>query len=207
MAEDDRWADYRLPMALIPPIPVQEEQAEAQRLPGAETVEAPAAPYAVPAGTGVEDTAKVPAEAGTSTQVPVGPDVGSGAGNERHEHYWIHTTTETIERGNADGEAWSMLLQDGKPQQVFGLNDLRTRACIAPAAEATGPVYFGKRDRINGSDPASAFWIASGGALEVRSRNEWWVLFAPGDGSTCRLSVVEWKSEPTEGTLGKQTSG
>jgi hypothetical protein len=204
---DDPWAEYRQPVSLIPPIPVQEAEAEAQTLSGAQTVEAPAAPYAVPAVTGISDTEAVPAEAGSSTHIPSEPPSKSGAGDEKHEHYWIHTVTETVDRGNYDGEAWSILLSDGKPQQVFGLNDLRSRACIWPAAEATGPVYFGKRDRINGTNPESAAWLASGSAMEVRSRNEWWVLFAPGDGSTCRLSVVEWKSEPAESVLGKQTRG
>jgi hypothetical protein len=97
-------------------------------------------------------------------------------------------------------------LQDGKAQQVFGLNDLRSRATIAPAAEATGPVFFGKRDRINGAAPETAFHVASGAALDVRSRNEWWVLFAPGDGSTCRLNVIEYRSEPAEAALARQTS-
>jgi hypothetical protein len=209
---DDPWKEWRQEVAVIPPIPVQEAEAEAKRLKGAETVEAPAAPYSVPAETGISDEEKVTGVAGSSVQVASGPDVKSAAGSEKHEHYWIHTVTETIDRGFYDGEAHTIPLKDGDAYQVFGLDDLRVRATliIAPKTTAEGtpsvPVYFGKRDVINGTAPETGLQLAAGSAIDVRSRNEWWVLYAPGDGSVLNLGVIQYKSEPTEGTLARQTT-
>lgn len=206
----DPWAEWRQPVAQIPPIPVQEAEAESQPLEGAATVEAPQSPYAVPKTTGIndQDDQRQLGEAGDSHQIPTGPDIGTEVG-ATNEHYWIHTVTETIERGNADGEAYSVELTANKPYRVFGLNDLRTRATIAVASGADGYVAFGKRDRINSDSPQTGFRIASGAALDVRSRNEWWCVFLPSgdDGMTLLINVIEYRSEVAEEVLGSQANG
>lgn len=199
----------KLDVALIPSIPVQESEAESQVLSGAATVESPAAPYAVPKTTGPddEDTQSL-AGAGSSDQVPTGPKIETGAGDEKHEHYWIHTVTETIDRGNADFEAYNIPLTVGLgPVRIFGLDDLRNRADIIVTAASEGAsVYFGKRDRITSDNPQTGFLLTTGAEYAFRSRQEAFIVVVGSD-ATATVQVCEYKSEPTDSTLGKQAKG
>lgn len=180
--------------ALIPSLPEQEADAESLPLPGAPDVRAQAGPaqFDPPDPVHAEDQ-------NVSNQIPTGPSIQKGTGDEKHEHYWIHTVTETIERGYYDFEAFSVPLSEDNAYQLFGLDDLRNRATILVVSISDGAeIYFGKRDRIDGSDPSTGFPLVQGSSLDYRSRNEAWIICT---GGTAVIGVIEYHGEPTSDTL------
>jgi hypothetical protein len=180
-------------IALVPSLPDQESDAETGPLPGTPDVWQQAGP----ADTPKPDPVAV--KGGASSQVGTGPDIEKDGGDAKHEHYWIHSVQETIERGYADFEAYSLQCAEGAPQQIFGLDDLRNRATIALISTSSGAVtvYFGKRDRIKGADPTTALPIT--GVLDYRARAEAYIVAI---GGSAVIGVIEYHGEPTSDTLG-----
>ena len=197
-------ADWgKLEVAQIPPIVEQEAEAESLELPGAATVESPWTPYSVPKVPASPEK-EVDAEGGDSNQVPWQGRSDEGAAGVRHLHYWVHTITETVERGNADFESVNYPLAEGVPVQVFGLDDLRSRATIIlNAVDDDTTVYFGDRDVINGSAPqTTGIWLNSVRiSYDYRARKEAWAVAV---GGNAQLGTIAYKSEPTSGTLGRE---
>ena len=158
----------------------------------------------------------VDAQGGDSQQVQSQPTKVRTGDSETHEHYWIHTVTENIERGNAEFVSFTMPLPHGVPIRLFGLNDLRTRANIGivnttmngPELGAGLAVYFGDRDMIEGAAPQVAFQIGLTGLHEYRSRKEAFIVNLASDELTLSVTVMEYTSERSEDVLGaKKAAG
>lgn len=207
---------------LVPPIAVQEADAEALTLPGAANVTTDLNAESGTAGASVtpEPPDHVDAQGGDSQQVQSQPTKVRTGDSETHEHYWIHTVTENIERGNAEFVSFTMPLPSGVPIRLFGLNDLRTRATVnivvldqsVPVLGAGLKVYFGDRDMIEGSAPQVAFQIGLIGTHEYRSRKEAFIVNTEpdsGDGAkVVSVTVMEYTSERSEDVLGaKKAAG
>jgi hypothetical protein len=207
MATRDRWAELvgAYQPAIVPSLAEQEAESETLDLPGAAgaTTDLRAESGTVGASVTAPTPSQVDVQSGDSQQVPTGPDIKTGD-SAKHEHYWIHTVTETIERGNAEFVSFSIPIAAGATHQLFGLNDLRTRAeivIIDAGAQATGKkVYFGDRDIIEGADASLAFAIGARGLHEYRSRKEAWI--ANLEDSALVVTVIEYTSEKGQDVLG-----
>lgn len=196
----------RLPVALIPSLP--EQEAEAERLVQAGAVGLPQpqqdTPYAVPVDTDHTEPGWLPEDAGNAPQIPSAPPGAEGAAGVTHLHYWVHTVTETVDRGNFAARTFSVPLAPGAAAQLFGLNDLRTRADVtvvaADGSVASGvAVYFGTRDQIRSDNPQTAANIGASGGTTYRARAEAWVYNGTDDAVT--ISVIEYVSEPNSDEL------
>jgi hypothetical protein len=201
--QHERWAELAsgYQPAVIPTIAEQEAESGQGPLPGT----AGAAPQAGLGPVPEPDPTEQLAIAGDSSHIDSGPDIEAGSSDAKHQHYWIHSITETIERGYFDFEAYSVVLVEDVPQQVFGLDDLRNRAtlvCISSTSDDAEVVtaYFGKRDRIKGADATTAMPLAVGTSMDYRSRQEAWMV---AKGGNMLLSIIEYHAEPTSGTLGE----
>lgn len=203
----------RLQVAVLPSIPEQEAQAEAERLKGAASApeNQQSTPYSVPLDT--TPTHEVDAQGGDSHQVDWNEPNNQGAGGVNEQHYYIHRVTETVERGNALFNSYTLSLAaavDGvtRPVQLFGLNDLRTKAdvvlCDADKAAVTGAaVYFGDRDVINSDGFSQAFCIGVRGFIEYKSRKEAWIVNNTED--VVSVTVMEYISEPNSDELASRS--
>ena len=152
--------DYgRLNVALIPSVPEQEAQAEAERLRGARNLPEPqqSTSWADPIDTTPGDHDVTP-YGGKSAQIPSTPPGSEGASAVSHQHYWIHTVTETIDRGYVGFNSVAMTLAEGVPVRILGLDDLRPRAELELLAQedSNTAVYVGDRDVINSDSPQSS---------------------------------------------------
>lgn len=197
----------RLKVATIPSLPEQEAEAERLHLAGAATAEQPQqdTPFSVPIDTG--DTDFVQADGGDSIQIPSAGMSSEGASSETHLHYWVHTVTETIDRGftGFDSIAWN--LPKGIPVQIFGLDDLRPRGEVTLLeVDDDTIVYVGNRDVLSGAAPSSCgVWLMTAGDRYpggYRARNELWAV-AVGGGAT--IGALAYKSEPTSDQLATQS--
>jgi hypothetical protein len=199
--------DYgRLDIAVIPSLPEQEAEAEAQRLRGAPTLPEPqqSTSYAEPVDT--TPTREIDVQGGDSHQVPWQGQSGEGASAVTHQHYWIHKVEETIDRGYYSFNSQAFPLTEGVPVQLLGLDDLRPRAyllCIAVATDVV--VCIGDRDMINGNAPESTGiqFTAAQDSFDYRARKELWAIAV---GGSATVGVTSYKSEPTAGTLGTKVT-
>ena len=204
MSEYDRYAALATAHqpAVIPSLPEQESDAESLPLPGAPDVRTQAGPAQVdePDPVDAEDE-------NVSHQIDAGPEIKTGVADEKHEHYWIHTVTETIERGYYDFETRTLTIKEGVPVELFGLDDLRNRAEVMCIDDATGAgtLYFGKRDVIVGADPTQGFALQKGETIPggYRARHQAFVTAIGGD---CKVTTIEYHGEPTSDTLAKDVS-
>jgi hypothetical protein len=195
----------RLEVKQIPSLPEQEAEAERLRLAGAATVMEPqqSTPFAVPIDT---DHPHVDVQGGDSHQVPSAPPSDEGASAVSHQHYWIHHVTETIDRGFYGFNSNSFPLAEGKATQILGLDEVRPRAdllCIKIAADTE--VYVGDRDVIDGTAPQTSgiTFTAAQQSYAYRARKELWAIAV---GGAATVGVTAYRSEPTEGSLAKQSA-
>ena len=207
--------DYgRLNVALIPSVPEQEAQAEAERLRGARNLPEPqqSTSWADPIDTTPGDHDVTP-YGGKSAQIPSTPPGSEGASAVSHQHYWIHTVTETIDRGYFGFNSVAMTLAEGVPVRILGLDDLRPRAELELLAQADSntAVYVGDRDVINSDSPQSTgIWLGTsesevyygGGTFTYRARKELWAIAV---GGPATIGVTSYQSEPTSDDLATQS--
>lgn len=205
--------DYgRLQVAQIPGLPEQEAEAEAAVLSGATTApeRQQSTPYAVPIDTTTDE--EVDLQGGDSDQVDWLPPSSEGASAVSHQHYWIHTVEETMDRGYYGFNSNAFTLKEGVPLQLLGLDDLRPLAVLvalamANAEDETAVIYIGDRDIIDSGHPEqTGIWFTSqGSSYNYRARKELWAVVI---GGTATIGITSYKSEPTSGTLAdKSASG
>jgi len=204
----------RLQVALIPSLPEQEAEAEAARLAGAANLPEPqqGTSWADPVDT--TPHGEVDLQGGDSFQIPSRPPGQQGASDESHQHYYIHTITETIDRGyyGFNSVAWN--LPKGVPIQILGLDDNRPRTEIELLAQGSDgtAVYIGDRDVINSDYPqGTGIWLGTAfGASEgdtsteftYYARKELWAI-SVGDDAT--LGVTSYTSEPNSDETAKRS--